>query len=75
MKQANIVGNKIKEYRNLKNVGQSELSKLLEEKGVYVCRGSISRIEQHERTVSDFELKAFAEVFGVSVCDLFEAEQ
>lgn len=75
MKQTNVIGNKVKELRVAKGLRQADLGGLLKEKGIDICRGSILRIEQHERTVSDFELKAFAEVFDVSVCDLFEAEQ
>ncbi|MBQ8592219.1 MAG: helix-turn-helix domain-containing protein [Lachnospiraceae bacterium] len=41
-------------------------------KAVYICRGSLSRLEKQERTVTDFELKAIAEVLGVQIGDLFE---
>lgn len=68
----NIVGNKIKELRLERNMSQKELSARLETRAVYICRGSLCRIEKHERTVTDFELKAIAEVLGVSVADLFE---
>ena len=33
---------------------------------------SISRIENHERTVTDYELRALAEVLEVDVVDLYE---
>ena len=35
-----------------------------------ICRGSISRIEDYSRTVTDLELVALAEVLQVSVLDL-----
>lgn len=37
---------------------------------IYVCRGSISRIEEMKRTVTDIELYGIARVLGVSVSEL-----
>ena len=68
----NIVGNKVKKYRIERNMSQKELSEKLETYAIYVCRGSISRIEGHTRTVTDYELKALAEILRVSIEDLFE---
>ena len=42
---------------------------------IYVCRGSISRIEDKQRTVTDIELYGFAEVFGTSIDALFEGSE
>ena len=52
-------------------MSQQALANKLELLGVYVCRGSISRIEDGLRTVTDIELKGFSEVFNVTVNDLF----
>ncbi len=71
-KEMNIVGSKIKKYRTLRKMSQQKLSNQLELLGVYVCRGSISRIEDKTRTVTDIELLAIAKVLEVSVTDLFE---
>lgn len=68
----NISGDKVRKFRPEKNLSQEELSERLETRAVYICRGSLSRIEQHERTVTDFELKAIADVLGVPVAELFE---
>ena len=68
----NIVGNKVRKYRKIRRMSQQELSEKLEVYAIYVCRGSISRIEGHQRTVTDYELKAIAEVLQVSVGELFE---
>lgn len=68
----NIVGDKVKNYRLELNMSQKELSERLETYAIYICRGSISRIESHERTVTDFELRAMAKVLKVSVEDLFD---
>lgn len=68
----NIVGDKIKKYRLEQKLSQKELSERLETYAVYICRGSISRIESHERTVTDFELRAMAKILKVPVEDLFD---
>lgn len=68
----NIVGDKIKKYRLEQKMSQKELSEKLEMFAVYICRGSISRIESHERTVTDFELRAMAKILKVPVEDLFD---
>ena len=39
---------------------------------IYVCRGSISRIEDKQRTVTDIELYGLSQVFGVPVSDFFD---
>lgn len=70
--ESNIVGNSIRKTRIEKRLSQKELSERLETYAIYICRGSISRIENHERTVTDFELKALSEVLGVSIYDLFD---
>lgn len=68
----NIVGNNIKKYRMELGMSQKDLSDRLETYAIYICRGSISRIESHERTVTDFELRAMAQVLKVSIEDLLE---
>ena len=68
----NVVGNKVRKYRLEKHMSQKELSERLETYAIYVCRGSISRIERHERTVTDYELRAIAKVLEVNMEDLYE---
>lgn len=68
----NVVGDNVKKYRVERNLSQQELSDRLEMYAIYICRGSISRIERHERTVTDYELRAIAEVLKVSIYDLYE---
>jgi transcriptional regulator with XRE-family HTH domain len=38
---------------------------------VYVCRGSVSRIENGARTVTDIEIDAISKVLNVSLDELF----
>ena len=67
----NIVGKNIRTIRKKRRMTQQALSNKLELLGVYVCRGSVSRIEYGVRTVTDIELLAIARVLEVSVGDLF----
>ncbi len=68
----NVVGEKVKKYRMERKLSQKDLSEKLEVYAIYICRGSISRIESHERTVTDFELRAMAQVLRVSIEELYE---
>ena len=64
---------KIYDYNGKKNIcgvrrlRQEDLAARIQLKGINMERDSISRIEIGTRFVSDFELKIFAEVLGVSV--------
>lgn len=68
----NIIGNNVRKYRKLRKMSQQKLSDKLELLGVYVCRGSISRIEDLSRTVTDIEIYALAQVLDISLEQLFE---
>ena len=65
--QKNVIGDKVRKLRKEKNMSQQELSDKLEILAIYICRGSISRIEDQTRTVTDIELYGLAQVLGVSV--------
>lgn len=71
----NFIGKNVRKYRKLRHFSQQELSNRLELLGVYVCRGSVSRIEDMSRTVTDIELCAIAKVLGISVLDLFDGNE
>ena len=70
--QMNLIGTRVAAHRKRLKMSQQMLSNKLELMGVYVCRGSVSRIEDLSRTVTDIELYAIAEVLGVEVLDLFD---
>ena len=67
----NLIGGNLKKLRVKLNISQQDLSNKLELLGVYVCRGSVSRIEDFSRTVTDIELFAIAEVLGVDPKELY----
>ena len=68
----NITGRNIRLAREKAKLTQKELSIRLETMAIYVCRGSLSRIENGSRVVTDIELQAIAEVLGVSIESLFD---
>ena len=68
----NLVGHRIRELRIAKGMSQQELSNKLEMLAIYICRGSISRIEDKLRTVTDIELYGLAQVLGVDITELFD---
>lgn len=70
----NMVGNRVRELRIARKLSQQALSDKLEMMAIYICRGSISRIEDNQRTVTDIELYGLAKVLGVSISDLFEED-
>ena len=72
--KANIIGAKIRQARVRMGMSQIQLSEQLELLAVYVCRGSISRIENGERAVTDIEIDAIAKVLKISPNELFEWE-
>lgn len=70
--EMNLIGDKVKEYRKKRKMSQQALSNALELMGVYVCRGSISRIEDKSRTVTDIELYAISKVLEIPLNIIFE---
>ena len=68
----NMVGAKVRQLRVEQGMSQQTLSDRLETVAVYICRGSVSRIEDGQRTVTDIELHGLAHVLGVPVQTLFE---
>lgn len=68
----NMVGPRIKQLRLEKGMTQKTLAERLETLAVYVCRGSISRIEEQKRTITDIELAGIAEVLQVDISEFFK---
>ena len=68
----NLIGENVAKYRKKLKMSQQKLSNKLELYAVYVCRGSISRIEDRSRTVTDIELYAIAKALNVEITELFD---
>ena len=71
-KEMNLIGDRLRVLRKKHHLSQQQLSERLETQAVYICRGSISRIEDKSRTVTYIELMGLAKVLGVKIQDLFE---
>lgn len=71
----NMVGPRIKQLRLEKGMTQKTLAERLEILAVYVCRGSISRIEEQKRTITYIELIGIAEVLQVDISELFKKDE
>ena len=67
----NLIGENVEKRRRELKMSQQTLSNKLELLGIYVCRGSISRIEDYSRTVTDIELFAIAEAMGIDPGELY----
>lgn len=70
--QKNLIGDKVRELRKAKNLTQQQLSDKLETLAIYICRGSISRIEDKSRTVTDIELYGLSQVLSTPIEDFFK---
>ena len=69
-----MVGDRVRQLRLARRMSQQTLSNKLEMLVIYICRGSISRIEDKQRTVTDIELYGLAKVLNVSVEELFQED-
>ena len=70
--EKNMIGEKLKQLRREMNLSQQQLSDRLETLAIYVCRGSISRIEDRSRTVTDIELYGLSQVLSVPIEEFFK---
>ncbi len=68
----NMVGKQVKKFRVEQKMSQRQLSAKLETIAVYICRGSISRIEDQTRTVSDIELWGLSQILRKPIQSFFE---
>ncbi|MBO5114810.1 MAG: helix-turn-helix domain-containing protein [Peptococcaceae bacterium] len=69
----NVIGKKLRSLRAAKGLSTQKLSEVLMElTGVYIDTSSLSRLEKGKRVVSDYELVALAQVFGISILDLYD---
>lgn len=70
--EMNMIGARVRQLRMERGLSQQKLSNKLEVLAIYICRGSISRIEERQRTVTDIELYGLSQVLGVPIESLFE---
>ncbi len=70
-KKCNMVGEKVRQFRLEKHMSQQILSNKLETEAIYICRGSISRIEDGSRTVTDLELYGLSKILNKPIEEFF----
>ena len=63
----NISGDRIHQDRTAKRLSQENLAAKMQVSGVIVEREAISKIETGDRFVTDYELRTFSRVLGVSM--------
>lgn len=68
----NIVGKQVRKFRIEKKLSQQQLSDKLETVAVYICRGSVCRIEEQTRTVSDIELWGLSQILNKPIESFFD---
>ena len=73
--KANISGRRIKFLREQAELSQEQLAVKLELSGLQLSQKSISRIEQGQRLITDFELMKLAEILKVNVYYLLTGEE
>lgn len=69
-KRCNICGERMRQWRTSHGLTQEELAIKMQLHGLQLGQMAISRIETGKRVVTDFELKLFASVLGLSMDDL-----
>lgn len=74
-KEMNLVGDRVRQLRLEQGLSQQALADRLETLAVYICRGSISRIEDKRRTVTDIELYGLAKILKTPIAKFFPEEQ
>lgn len=73
--EMNLIGENLRRIRKKKKMSQQTISDRLELMAIYICRGSISRIEDKQRTVTDIELYGLSKVLGVPITELLQIDE
>ena len=73
--EMNMIGSNLRRLRMERRLSQQDVCNRLEMMAIYICRGSISRIEDKKRTVTDIELYGLAKVLGVEISALLEERE
>ena len=71
----NVSGERVRQMRTQKRLTQADLAAKVQTTGVILEQDAISRIENGSRMVQDYELRALAEVLGVTADWLMEPDE
>ena len=70
--EKNLISQRLIELRREKGLSQRDLAEKLQLAGYDMDKNVITRIETNKRYVTDLELKALSEIFGVSYDSLID---
>ena len=73
--QKNLIGDNLIELRKAHRISQRLLAYKLQLAGYDMDKNVITRLETHKRYVTDIELKALCEVFGITYAELIDGKQ
>ncbi len=68
----NVLGNRIKYYREKNNLTLVQLSDKLQLLGIDIPKNSLQRLEKGMRSIKDFELAGFSKVLNVSIDEMLK---
>ena len=71
----NVSGERVRQMRTKKRLTQADLAAKVQTTSVILEQDAISRIENGSRMVQDYELRALAEVLGVTADWLMEPDE
>ena len=66
------IGTRIREQRLKKNIGQTQLVRLLQQQGVSITRETLVKIERGAQHIKASQLKGIKECLDISYEDLIE---
>ena len=68
----NVIGEKLKYYRELNKLSQSQVSNRLQLIGRDIPKNSLQRLENGKRILRDYELAGFSKIFNVSIDEMLK---
>ena len=67
----NIIGENIKRIRKEKKITQEDLCARMQVMGYQISRSDMSKLENGQKFIADFEVYGFAKALKISILDLF----
>lgn len=71
----NIIGSKIKDFRKEEKITQDDLCARMQVLGYQINRSDISKIENCNKFIADFEVLGFAQALNKSILDLYDLKK
>lgn len=70
----NIIGSQIKSIRKEEKITQEDLCARMQVMGYQINRSDISKIENGNKFIADFEVLGFAKALNTSILDLYNLD-